>query len=140
MVIKQGFEKHSIRADISRKFIKGSGISMDAVRTLDELNQGTTKVARAIPNAFRAFREMRDTIISDGKLSVKEKELIAVGIAVSIRCHYCVARHIKNALDVGASREEIAEAISVSILMGGGSALTYAAEAMNIIDQLSANG
>ncbi|MEM3486568.1 MAG: carboxymuconolactone decarboxylase family protein [Candidatus Methanomethyliaceae archaeon] len=110
---------------------------MDAKKTLSDLDQGTAKVARAIPSVFSAFRQMRDSIISDGKLSIKEKELIAVGIAVSIRCHYCVTRHIKNALEVGATRDEIAEAISVAILMGGGSSLTYAAEAMNILDQLS---
>jgi len=110
---------------------------MDAEKILADLNQGSTKFARALPKVYRSFREMAAVINSDGRLSVKQKELIAVGIAVSIRCHYCVARHLKNALEAGASRDEIAEAISVAVLMGGGSALTYAAEAMNVLDQLS---
>jgi len=47
---------------------------MDVLKTLDDLDQGTTKIARAIPNVFRAFQEMREAIISDGRLSVKENQ------------------------------------------------------------------
>lgn len=113
---------------------------MDAKKTLQDFNEGMGKLARAIPKVIKGFHEMHGAVVNDGALSAKEKELISVGIAVSARCHYCITLHINKALELGATREEIAEAIGVAILMGGGPAMTYATEAMNILEQLANQG
>ncbi|SHE78225.1 alkylhydroperoxidase AhpD family core domain-containing protein [Desulfofundulus australicus DSM 11792] len=110
---------------------------MDVQKTLEGFNQGLGKLTRELPRVMKGFRDLHEATISDGALSAKQKELIAVGIGVAIRCHYCIAVHVAKALELGATREEIVEAISVAILMGGGPAAAYATEALQVLDSLT---
>jgi len=84
-------------------------------------------------NVFRAFCEMEDKTYEAGSLSVKQKRLIAIGIAVAINCESCMEWSIKQALDNGASEEEIIESIEIAIEMRGGPATSYSRFAMNVI-------
>jgi len=72
------------------------------------------------------------------KVTAKEKELIALGIAISATCDYCIAIHVKKCLDAGATKEEIAEVCGVAILMGGGPALTYSTFVAKAVEEFSA--
>ena len=72
---------------------------------------------------------------AEGALSVKTKELIAFAIAISVRCDGCIAHHSQAVLKAGASRQEVSEMIGVAILMGGGPASIYGAEALRAFDQ-----
>jgi AhpD family alkylhydroperoxidase len=83
---------------------------------------------------YRLFCEMEDKTYEAGSLSVKQKRLIEVGIAVAINCESCMEWSIKQALDNGASTEEIIEAIEIAIEMRGGPATAYARFAMNVIE------
>jgi AhpD family alkylhydroperoxidase len=94
-------------------------------------------ILRQLPDVANSFNELHDTIMSDKVLSEKTKELIAVGISVAIRCSPCIQNHVTKAVQTGSSGEEIAEAISVGILMGGGPAYGYASEAMNLLYRLT---
>jgi AhpD family alkylhydroperoxidase len=82
----------------------------------------------------RCFNQLHDTVMSNGALSEKTKELIAVGISVTIRCSPCIQRHIPLALQLGNTSDEVSEAISVGLMMGGGPAFNYASEALQILD------
>ena len=64
-------------------------------------------------------------IMKDGALSLKEKEFIALGIGVALRCEPCIRIHTQKCLDVGATKEQILEAASVAVMMGGGPAYTH---------------
>ena len=67
----------------------------------------------------------------------KQKELIALAIAVSQRCDACIGFHTKALIKLGATREEIAETLGVCIYMGGGPSYMYAAEAMSAFEEFS---
>jgi AhpD family alkylhydroperoxidase len=82
---------------------------------------------------FRSFCEMEDKTYEAGSLTIKQKRLIAIGIAVAINCESCMEWSIKQALDNGATEEEIIESIEVAIEMRGGPATSYARFAMNVI-------
>ncbi|MDQ0285439.1 AhpD family alkylhydroperoxidase [Desulfofundulus luciae] len=110
---------------------------MDVQKTLENFNQGVGKLAKELPRVMKGFRDLHEAVISDGALSAKQKELIAVGIGVAIRCHYCIAVHVAKALELGATREEIMEAVGVAVLMGGGPAAAYATEALQVLDSLA---
>lgn len=75
--------------------------------------------------------------MKEGTLSAKHKELIAVAISVAVRCEPCVYLHVKKSLSLGATREEILEAVSVSAMMQGGPSFTYIPV---VLDALEANG
>ncbi|MBE3587071.1 MAG: carboxymuconolactone decarboxylase family protein [Thermoanaerobacteraceae bacterium] len=110
---------------------------MDVKKMLDDFNNGLGKLARELPGVMKGFRDLHGAVISDGALSAKQKELIAIGIGVAIRCHYCIAAHVAKALELGATREEVVEAIGVAVLMGGGPAAAYATEALKVLDTLA---
>ena len=82
-----------------------------------------------------SFNSWHISSTTKGVLSSKTKELIALGIAITVRCDGCIAFHVHDALKSGASSEEIVETIGVSVLMGGGPALMYGCEALEALNQ-----
>jgi AhpD family alkylhydroperoxidase len=83
---------------------------------------------------FQSFDKMEEATFADGALSKLQKELIATGISVVINCESCMEWHIKQAIDCGATENEIMEAIEVGIEMGGGPATASARFAMNVLE------
>ncbi|NDJ85449.1 MAG: carboxymuconolactone decarboxylase family protein [Chloroflexi bacterium] len=84
---------------------------------------------------MRGFGQLHKASVADGALSGKSKELIALGIAIAVRCDGCIAYHVHDAIHAGASQDEIMETIGVAILMGGGPAVMYGAEAYEALTQ-----
>lgn len=72
--------------------------------------------------AFRAFDQLA---LREGALPSKTKELIAVACAHITRCPYCISGHARRALKLGATKEEIAEAILVAAALGAGASLAH---------------
>ena len=83
---------------------------------------------------YQSFVAMEQSTYKDGAIKKKEKELIAIGISVVINCESCMEWHIKQALDDGATEDEIIEAIEVGIEMSGGPGTVAARFAMNVLD------
>jgi AhpD family alkylhydroperoxidase len=67
-------------------------------------------------------------------LGAKTRELIAIAVAVTVRCDGCIATHADAALKHGATREEIAEALGVAIAVNAGAALVYSARTLDAYD------
>jgi len=104
---------------------------------LDDFFEYTAKFMEKYPEVASSFTALMGTVMQDGKLGSKEKELIAVGIAVGLRCLPCIHAHTKGALTMGATEDEILEAASVAILMGGGPGMAHVIEAMKAIEAFS---
>jgi AhpD family alkylhydroperoxidase len=85
-------------------------------------------------DVYKSFVTMEQKTYRNGKLSKNQKELIAIAISVVINCESCMEWHIKQALDDGATEEEIIEVIEVGIEMGGGPATVSARFAMNVLE------
>ncbi|NVM54235.1 MAG: 2-oxo acid dehydrogenase subunit E2 [Candidatus Helarchaeota archaeon] len=88
------------------------------------------------PQLITDFVRMHRDALQDGALSSKTKGLIALGIAVTIGCKSCMKWHLVEALEAGATDEEIAEALGVTIFMGGGPSLMHAEEVADALKQL----
>ena len=101
-----------------------SSYCQEEVSTLNEVSEGYEKFAKKFPDITTNWENLSATILQEGKLSIKEKHLIGLGIAVSMSCETCINFHIVAAMESGATEEEILEAASVAIFMGGGPALT----------------
>lgn len=87
---------------------------------------------------MKGFALMHRAAVEDGVLPAKVKELIALGIAITVRCAGCISFHVHDALQAGATKEEVRETIGVAILMGGGPSLMYGIEAYEAVDQFLA--
>jgi AhpD family alkylhydroperoxidase len=79
---------------------------------------------RDIPEARNAYTDLQKTVHKDGALPAKFKELICIVASVLKPCEECMVYHTKQAISLGATREEIMEACSVAIVMGGGPAVS----------------
>ena len=97
-----------------------------------------TKLKEAAPEMMTAFGNLGKAVLKDGAISLKTKELIAVSLSVQNRCETCIMSHIKNAIKAGVTREELVDALGVCVLMGGGPNSAYAATALEVFDQFSA--
>ena len=70
-----------------------------------------------------------DVVIEDGVISASMKEVIALVLAVAAECDGCIAAHARSAVKRGASPDQVAEALGVAIMMGGGPATVFAPRA-----------
>ena len=88
---------------------------------------------------YKAFLKMEAAAYSDGALSKKQKELIAIGISVVIDCESCMQWHIEQAARAGATMQEVLEAVEVGIEMGGGPATVSARFALDVMASVFGN-
>jgi AhpD family alkylhydroperoxidase len=84
----------------------------------------------------RAFGGFYQAMMKDGALSVREKELIALGIALAQRCTPCINLHVQGCIKAGAARDQILEAAGVAVVMQGGPAFTHFPEVIAALDHL----
>lgn len=104
----------------------------------DELRPQTRELRKMIPEVYKGFAALHGAAFSAGVLDVKTKELIALAIAVHTQCDGCISSHARAAAKNGASLEEAAEAIGVTLLMGGGPASIYAPRAYSAFQEFHA--
>lgn len=89
---------------------------------------------KAIPDVTKGFATLSKAVKQDGALDFKTKEFVALGIAVATRCEACITLHIDALIKCGATREEIADCLGMTIQMGGGPSMMYAAKALDCFD------
>lgn len=80
---------------------------------------------RTIPEAWEAFTGLRRAATADGAMPARVKEVLALAISVVRHCDGCIEHHARAAVRLGATPEEVAEALAVALLMDGGPATVY---------------
>ena len=96
---------------------------------LDELSPQHRALRRMIPEVYQGFAALSGAALADGALPRKLKELMAMAIGIVHGCDGCIASHAQGAVRAGATTQEAAEAIGVTVLMQGGPATIYGARA-----------
>ena len=104
-----------------------------------ELTVQLRNLRGSAPEVMKAFSAIAQSALAPKALDGKTKELIALAIGVAVRCDDCIAFHTKAALEQGASREEVAEALAMAIYMGAGPSVMYASHALDAFDQCAAS-
>ncbi len=105
---------------------------------IDSLRAELRLLYKLIPEPTKGFAALSKGVKDNGVLSVKEKEYIALAIAVAERCQPCVNLHVEALMKAGGSREELGDVLGMCLQMGGGPALMYAAHALACWDELAA--
>ena len=88
------------------------------------------KMNNLAPEVMKAFWAFDKAAVAEGAIPVKYKELIAVAVAVTTQCPYCIDIHANNARKAGASEAEIVEATMVAAALRAGGAVTHATHAL----------
>jgi AhpD family alkylhydroperoxidase len=88
------------------------------------------------PVEFQAWAAL-DGIVGreDGKIPRKYRELIAIAVAHTTQCPYCIEVHTKKAKKAGASKEEVVEAVLLAAALRAGAAATHGTLAVKFYDQ-----
>lgn len=92
--------------------------------------------ASLAPDVMEGMARLSEFVARPGHLDPKTHELIALAVAVTTRCDGCISVHTQKAVESGATREEIAEALGVAIALNAGAALVYSARVLDTHAQL----
>jgi AhpD family alkylhydroperoxidase len=88
------------------------------------------KMEGLAPAVMKAFWAFDKAAVAGGSIPVKYKELIAVAVALTTQCPYCIGLHSDNARTAGATEAELVEAAMVSASLRAGAAVTHATHAL----------
>lgn len=91
------------------------------------------EIGRESPETIRGYRQLSEAGESKDLLGAKVRELIALAVGVTRQCDGCIAIHTSAALEHGATREEIIEALGVAIAVNAGAALVYSTRVMDAV-------
>ncbi len=83
------------------------------------------------PEVMKAFWAFDKISVADGAIPVKYKELIAIAVALTTQCPYCIDIHTNNARKAGVTDAEIVEAAMVAASLRAGAAVTHASHALS---------
>lgn len=100
------------------------------------ISKAMGELRKVIPDAMAGFSAMSQGATKDGALDKKSKELIALALGVAGHCDGCIGFHTQALHKLGATKEEVAEALGMAVYMGGGPSLMYAAEALTAFEEL----
>ncbi|MHA1856275.1 MAG: carboxymuconolactone decarboxylase family protein [Promethearchaeota archaeon] len=109
----------------------------DTMGHLMDIQKLMQRMGKDNPSLMKSFQGFMQESKKDGALSSKIKELIGVAVSVKAQCERCIAWHVKGALDLGSSKEEILEAAHVAIVLGGGPSLMYMKNVYDALDTLA---
>jgi AhpD family alkylhydroperoxidase len=94
------------------------------------------KFAEQLPEVFKQVRAQTSEVYRDGALSAKVKRLMAMAIALGAGCRNCIMGQTMYALENGATKEEILEAISVVVSMRGTTGVAESLRVIQLLDEL----
>lgn len=110
---------------------------MDINGSMSEMRDQLRALNKLIPEQSKSFGAMQKAIKDGGVLGVKEKELIALGIAIATKCMPCIEFHTQALMKAGATREEMGDVCAMAVNMAGGPGLMYSAKALAVWDALA---
>jgi AhpD family alkylhydroperoxidase len=94
------------------------------------------EIRKLAPKDFEAWLNLNSIVArEDGAIPRKYRELIAIGVAVTTQCVYCIEAHAKAAKAAGATREEVAEASLLSAALRAGGAAMHSTLVLKFFDQ-----
>ncbi len=103
---------------------------------LNDISKLLAKLRADYPAETNAFLGFMSKAEGGKALTLREKELINVGLAVGAQCEWCIAIHVQQAIEAGASRDDVMEAGFMAVVMHGGPALMYMMPLLEAVDEL----
>jgi len=113
------------------------GNIMDYKAELAGIKDRTRGLVKAINPQMKGFGALSAAVKESTALSTKEKEYVAVGIAVVQGCEDCIAYHVDMLMKLGCTREEFCDVLGMALQMGGGPVVMNAGRALACWDALA---
>jgi AhpD family alkylhydroperoxidase len=110
---------------------------MDWNTFMAEIEAEIGTFSKEVPETVKGFGMMGKAAKTNGALSEKTKEFMALGIAIATRCDSCIGFHVRSLVRLETTREEFCEALAMATYMGGGPSYAYSAKALKAFDTFS---
>ena len=112
-------------------------MSGDRVKEFTEFRQRMNERILAEPNqVVRRFFALDTQTYQAGALDVKTKELMGLTASMVLRCDDCISYHVAQCKDAGVTRDEMFEAFSVGLVVGGSIVIPHLRRAVDFLDRL----
>jgi AhpD family alkylhydroperoxidase len=89
------------------------------------------EIGKSAPDLVKGYRALVASRASTGALDAKTRELVALAVAVTVRCDGCIATHVELARRNGATQDEITDALGVAVMVNAGATLVYSARTID---------
>ena len=109
---------------------------MNSKEILESLQNGSEKFEKKMPEQMEKFWAFANSVKEEGKLSKKEKTLIAIAAVTAKHCESCIVRNLQDAIDIGITKDELAELCCVLMLMDGGPGFSHGVFLLEKYDEL----
>ncbi len=96
-----------------------------------------SSLGRQAPQLWQKFYEWYGAVFAEGALSEREKALIALAVAHTVQCPYCIDAYTQACLEKGSNLEQMTEAVHVAAAIRGGSSLVHGVQMRNVAERLS---
>lgn len=99
-----------------------------------QVTAGVGQIAKLSPDTVKGYAMLGGAGAKTGHLDAKTRELIALAVAISLRCDGCITVHAAEAKKLGVTREELAEALGVATSINAGAALVFSTRTIDAFD------
>ncbi|KVN53135.1 carboxymuconolactone decarboxylase family protein [Burkholderia anthina] len=106
---------------------------LDWTQYRKELMNRMGEIAAISPDTLKGYQLIAGASQKNGRIDAKTRELISLAVAITARCDGCITVHTAEALKHGATKEEIADALSIAVSVNTGAALVYSARTMDAV-------
>lgn len=104
---------------------------LDWVAYQKELGSRVGQFGRLSPDTLRGYQALSQAGEKTGQFDAKTRELMALAVAVALRCDGCITVHTAQAVKLGATQAEVAEALGVAVAISAGAAMVYSARTLD---------
>jgi alkylhydroperoxidase/carboxymuconolactone decarboxylase family protein len=95
------------------------------------------EIAKDTPELAKKFFDYYAAVFEDGELTEREKALIALAVAHTIQCPYCIDAYTQACLEKGSNLSEMTEALHVAVAIRGGASLVHGIQMRNVAEKIS---
>ncbi|MBR0091208.1 MAG: carboxymuconolactone decarboxylase family protein [Lachnospiraceae bacterium] len=92
-------------------------------------------IGEEAPELGKKFFDYYGAVFADGELTAREKSLIALAVAHTVQCPYCIDAYTNDCLNKGVSEGEMTEAVHVAVAIRGGASLVHGVQMKNIVQK-----
>ncbi len=96
-----------------------------------------SEIGEEAPELAKKFFDYYSAVFAEGSLSEREKALIALAVAHTIQCPYCIDAYTQACLEKGSNLAEMTEALHVAVSIRGGASLVHGLQMRNIAKKMS---
>lgn len=104
---------------------------LDWIPFMKNVSASVMRLATLSPGTYNGYKALHAAGAETGHLDAKTRELICIAVAVTTRCDGCIANHVRKAMELGTTEEELAEALGVAVAMNAGAAVAYSGRALD---------